>query len=154
MPVHVGEMGPIKVNCLLWTGAVSRADAVGVPGRIDPSRPEFGPRWISYFDTGVDLSDVDAAALLELRDNFRPVIAALAAKGPFKTILVSNSRYNDPLLAMWRTLSATDAGYAYDPELVPDIGSAARAHDLGAADAEQLRSWIERQLGRTLASPR
>ncbi|HXQ12319.1 MAG TPA: hypothetical protein VN805_15085 [Caulobacteraceae bacterium] len=149
MPVLVGEIGPIKVNCLIWTGVVSRSEALGFPARIDPSRPEFGRRWITYFDAGADISDMDAACVIELRERLRPVTAALAAKGELRVILVSNSRYNDPFLAMWRTLAATDATYASNPELVHDIDSAAQALGLSAADAEQVRAWIDSQIERT-----
>ncbi|HLI66000.1 MAG TPA: hypothetical protein VKU90_06515 [Caulobacteraceae bacterium] len=148
MPVLIGELGPIKVNALIWTGVVSRSQALDVPARLDASRPGFGPRWISYFDSSVDISDIDATGLLELRDLLRPVISELAAKGPFQTMLVSNSRYNDPLLAMWRTLTATDAAYPSNPKLAPNIVAAAKALGLSDADAEQVRAWIEAQAGR------
>ncbi len=148
MPVFVGELGEIKVNCLVWSGRVSRAEALGVAARIDARRPEFGSRWISYFDSEVDLSDLDPDCLMALRERLRPVTAALAAKGAFEMMLVSNSRYNDPLLAMWRSLTATDDAYASSPVLVHDIASAARALGLAAADAERTREWIEARVSR------
>src|SRR5579871_108581 len=154
MPVLVGEMGPITINCLIWTGVVTRAEALAVPGRLHPERPEFGARWISYFADGVDLSQLDPDTLVALRDRFRPVIRALGAKGEFKSVLVSNSRYNDPLLAMWRLLSAMDASYASNPELANDVGAAARELGLSDAEAEQVKAWIEAQLGRTPAASR
>ena len=153
MPVILGELGPIKVNCLIWTGAVTRSEALGVPARIDPSRPEFGPRWMSYFNAGVDLSDLDPATFLEFRDRFRPVVSALAAKGEYRSIIVSNSRYNDPLLAVWRTLVATDDSYAANPEHVPTFQAAAHALALSQADANELERWIEAQLARMSANP-
>ena len=154
MPVLVDRIGQIDVNCLIWVGLVSRSDALGFPGRIDPSLPEFGCRWISFFDTTADLSDLDAACLLELRERLRPVVSGLAAKGEFRMMLASNSKYNDPLVAIWRAMIATDADYLSDPVIVHDIHSAARALGLSAADAERARVWIELRIGRTPGDPR
>ena len=149
MTVLVDRIEPLEVNCLIWLGLVSKAEALAMPGRIDPTRPEFGSRWISYFDAAADLSELDAACLLELRERLRPVVSALAAKGKFRIILASNSKYNDPLLAVWRAMTATDADYLSNPVVVLDIHSAARALGLSAADAERARVWIEARIGRT-----
>jgi hypothetical protein len=148
MPVLVGRIGRTKINSLIWVGSVSRSDALGFPGRIDPSRREFGCRWISYFDPGADLSDLDAACLLEVRERLRPVVSGLAAKGEFQMMLVSNSAYNDPMLAAWRAMTATDAAYPSNPIFVHDIPSAARVLGLSAVDAERARVWIEARIGR------
>ena len=149
MPVLVDRIGQTEVNCLIWVGRVSKSDALGFPGRIDPSRPEFGCRWISYFDSTADLSDLDGACLLELREGLRSVVSGLAAKGEFKMMLASDSRYNDPLVAAWRVMTATDADYLSNPVVVHDIHSASRALGLSAADAEQARVWIESRIGAT-----
>jgi hypothetical protein len=58
-------------------------------------------------------------------------------------ILVSNSRFNDPLLAMWRTLLITDPAYASNPEMVHDIHAAAADLGLDDAGAAELQSWID-----------
>ena len=154
MPVLVDRIDPVGINCLIWSGRVSRADALGLAGRIDPARPEFGCRWISYFATGVDLSDLDAACLLELRERLRPVVSGLAAKGEFRMLLVSNSRYNDPLLAVWGAMTAMDPAYPSRPVVVADIGAAARGLGLSAADAEQARLWILARTDRLQGGPR
>jgi hypothetical protein len=148
MPVLIDRIGQIDVNCLIWVGQVSRSDALGFPERIDPSRPEFGCRWISYFDPNADLSELDPACLLELRERLRPVVAGLAANGEFRMMLSSNSTYNDPLVAVWRAMTATDADYLSNPVIVHDIHSASRALGLSAADAERARAWIESRIGR------
>jgi hypothetical protein len=150
MPVLVDRIGQIEVNCLIWVGVVSRAEALGLPGRIDPSRPEFGCRWISYFDSTADLSDLDPACLLELRERLRSVVSGLAAKGEFRMMLASNSKYNDPMLAVWRGMTATDATYLSSPVLVRDIDSASCALGLSTADADLVRVWIESRIGRKL----
>ncbi|MDP3174659.1 MAG: hypothetical protein Q8M88_09525 [Phenylobacterium sp.] len=143
MPVLVERIDPIAVNCLIWAGAVSRAEALGFPARIDVARPDFGCRWISYFCADADLSDLDAACLLELRERLRPVVAGLAAKGAFRMMLVSNHRYNDPMLSAWRTMTATDADYASEPVIVHDLPTAARTLGLTPAEAEHAGVWIE-----------
>jgi len=67
----------------------------------------------------------------------------LAAKGEFKMMLVSNTKYNDPLMAVWRGMTATDSDYASNPAIVHDIHSASRALGLSAVDADYARVWIE-----------
>ena len=149
MPVLVDRIDQTEVNCLIWIGLVSRSEALGMPGRIDPSRPKFGRRWISYFDSTADLSHLDAACLVELRERLRPVVSGLAADGEFRMILASNSKYNDPLVAVWRAMVANDADYLSSPVVVHDIHSASRALGLSAADAERARVWIESRIGRS-----
>jgi hypothetical protein len=95
-----------------------------------------------------DLSDLDAACLIELRERLRSVVSGLAAKGEFRMVLASNSKYNDPLVAVWRAMTATDGAYLSNPVVVHDILSAARALGLAAADAERARVWIESRIGR------
>lgn len=148
MPVLIDRIEQLNINGLIWVDPVSKADALGFPGLIDSSKPEFGCRWISFFAPGVDLSDLDAACLLELRERLRPVVSALAVKGEFKMMLVSNSRYNDALLAVWRTMTATDGAYSSDPVLVHDIHSASRALGLPVEEAERARIWINSRIGR------
>ncbi len=146
MPVLVGRIERLEVNCLIWLGRVTRADALGFPATIDPASPEFGRRWISYFDASADLSDLDAACLMELQELLRPVVLGLAAKGELRMTLVSNSTFNDPLLAAWRAMTVTDPRYASNPVLVHDIPSAARAMGLSPAEGERARIWIEARI--------
>ena len=143
MPVLVDRIEDTKVNCLIWVGRVSKSEALGMPARIDPSRSKFGRCWISYFDSTADLSDLDAATLVELRERLRPVVCRLAAQGEFKMILASNSIFIDPLLAAWRAMVATDADYPSNPVHVRSIDSASQALGLSAEDARQARTWIE-----------
>ena len=152
MPVLVGRIEQVNINCLIWVGLVSKSDALEFPGRIDPSGPDVGCDWISYFDRTADLSDLNAACLLEVRERLRPVVAGLAAKGEFRMMLVSHSKYNDPLLAAWQAMTSTDAAYASEPVFLDSIASASRALGLSAADAEQVRGWIRAQIGRSTAT--
>jgi hypothetical protein len=117
-----------------------------LPDRIDPSDPKFGCRWISYFDSKADLSDLDASSLLQLRERLRPVVAALAARGEFQMILVSNSVYLDPLLTIWRVMVGADPDYASNPVVEASLKAAGRQLGLSETDAEQARAWIEAQV--------
>ena len=147
MPVIVDKIEGADLNCLIWLGRVTRAQALAVPGRIHPDQPEFGCRWISYFDASADLSDLDAASLIELRDRMRPVVEQLAAKGEVKMILTSNSMFNDFLIAAWRAMVGPDASYPSSPVVVRDLDGAARALGLSEAEAETVRLWIEARIG-------
>ena len=158
MPVLVERIGLTEVNCLIWVGVVSSSEALAFPGRINPSQPKFGCRWICYFDSTADLSQLDAACLLELRERLRSVVSGLAAKGEFRMSLVSNSKYNDPLLAVWRAMTAPEANYLSNPVVVHDVDTASRALGLSAADADEARAWVKSRversrLNRVLAAP-
>lgn len=146
MPILIERIDELDINCLIWVGEISRSEALGFPARIDPSLPEFGCRWISYFDSGADLSDLNPESLLDLRKRLKPVVAALAAKGEFKAMLVSNSRYNDPLLEVWQAIVATDPAYPSAPVFMSGIHDAARALGLSEADAERLWLWIQSRI--------
>jgi hypothetical protein len=146
MPILVDRIGRTEVNCTIWLGRVSRSEALALPARLDPALPEIGVRWLNYFDLAADLSDLDAACLLELRDRLRPAISALAAKGQFRSTLATSSRYIEPLLAVWRTMTALDVDYPSDPVIAHDIASAAHALGLSSEEAELARLWIESRI--------
>jgi hypothetical protein len=153
MPVLVEHIAEPDLNCLIWLGRVTRAQALAMPARIDPAQPRFGARWISYFDAAADLSDMDAACLLELRERMRPVVVGLAANGPFRMVLASNSTFNDFLVAAWRAMVGPDASYPSDPVIVRDLDSAARALGLSPAQSEQARLWIEARTAKAVRAP-
>ena len=148
MPILVEHLAELQLTALIWLGRVTRAQALAMPARLHPERPEFGSRWISYFDAGADLSDLDAATLIELRERLRPVVGQLAAKGEFRMVLASNSIFNDFLAAAWRAMVAPDASYPSNPVVVRDIDGAARALGLTPAQADQARAWIEGLAGK------
>jgi len=108
MPVLLDSIPDLGITCQLWYDRVTKADALGIPAQVDLSNPMFGGRWIAYFDSSADLSELDAPTLLELRDRLRPVVAELSARGEFTVLQVSNSVYLDPLLNIWRTIVGTD----------------------------------------------
>jgi hypothetical protein len=153
MPVLVEHIAQPELNGLIWLGRVTRAQALAMPARIDPAQPRFGARWISYFDATADLSDLDAACLIELRERLRPVVVGLAAKGPFQMVLASNSSFNDFLIAAWRAMVGPDSSYPSNPVIVRDLDSAARALGLSAGEAEQARTWIEARVAKAAHAP-
>ncbi len=148
MPVLVGRIGRTNINCLLWVGVVSRSEALGFPARIDPTRPEFGCRWISYFDPGADLSELDIDCLVEVRERLRRVVSGLAAKGELRMMLVSDSKDNDALLATWQAMTTADPAYPSNPVFLHNIHSASHALGLSTAEADSATLWIETQVRR------
>ena len=146
MPVLVGSLGDLGLNCLIFAGRVSRSEALGFPGRILPDRDEFGGRWITVFDTAADLSDLDADCLLTIKERLRPVVAGLLAKGPFQAILVSNSKYNDHLVAAWKAMTVTDPTYPTNPETATTVLEACVRHGLSRDDAAAAAVWIDQRI--------
>jgi hypothetical protein len=143
VPILVEHLAQSQLTSLIWLGRVTRAQALALPARLHPEQPQFGSRWISYFDAGADLSDLDAATLIELRERLRPVVVQLAAKGEFRMVLASNSMFNDFLIAAWRAMVGPDASYPSDPVVVRDLPAAARVLGLTDDEAETAQGWIE-----------
>ena len=143
MPVLVGSLGDLGLNCVIFAGRVSRAEALDFPARILPDSAEFGVRWLTIFDAAADMSDLDADCLLTIKERLRPVVAGLLAKGPFRMILVSNSRFNDQLMDCWRAMTVTDTSYPSNPETASTIAEACARHGLPRDEAAAATVWIE-----------
>ncbi len=146
MPVLVGSLGDLGLNCLIFAGRVSRSEALGFPARISPERPEFGVRWLTIFDSAADMSDLDADSLLTIKERLRPVVAGLLVKGQFRMILVSNSRFNDHLMECWRAMTVTDPSYPSNPETAASVPEACIRHGLPRDRATAAEVWIEQQI--------
>ena len=89
-----------------------KADALGLARRIDPVPGGIRMSLDQLFRSGGgSLGPRRGLRILELRERLRPVVTVLAAKGELEMMLVSNSKYNDPMIAVWRAMTATDATY-------------------------------------------
>jgi len=146
LPITLDRIDELGINCTIWTGRVTRDQALAYPLQIDPAAPETGCDWINYFHPDADLSDLDATTLLELLEVLRPVVAALRDKGDLRVTLVSGSRYLDPLLSVWKTIAETDADYAAKPVFVKSVAAAVRQLGRTEEEAARAQAWMTLRL--------
>ncbi len=149
MPIAVGAFPGLDLNYLIFAGRVTRQEALAFPGRIDPSRSDFGCRWLTLFESGADMSDLDAPCLLAIKERLTPVVVRLGAKGTMRSILVSNSKYNDHLMDCWRAMVAADPAYPSDPETAASVREACGRHGLCVTET----AWVENFLEYRLRAP-
>ncbi len=77
------------------------------------------------------------------------MISPFALDSEVTIILVSDSKYDDPLLAAWEAMASAGAEYFSNPVLVKHIRAASQALGLSPSDAQLLRSRIEARIGRS-----
>ena len=146
MPIAVGAFPGLDLNYLIFAGRVTRQEALAFPGRIDPDRSDFGYRWLTLFEPGADMSDLDAPCLLAIKERLMPVVVRLGAKGTVRSILVSNSKYNDHLMDCWRAMVAADPAYPSDPETAASVREACGRHGLGVTETAWVENFLEYRL--------
>ena len=149
MPIAIGVFPGLDLNYLVFAGRVTRQEALAFPARIDPARPDFGCRWLTLFEAGADLSELDAPCLLAIKERLLPVVVRLGAKGKMRSVLVSNSKYNDHLMGCWRAMVSPDPDYPSEPETAASVREACLRHGLGAVEA----AWVENFLDHCLHPP-
>src|SRR5215469_10076327 len=115
MPVVMGTVAGAGLDYLGFAGKVSPREILSFPDRVRPGSPEVGGCWITVFEEGADLSELDPACLEGLKARLRAVVARLQAEGPFRMILVASAT-DVRLVERWQAITATDPTYASSPE--------------------------------------
>ncbi len=146
MPVFVGAVPGLDLNYLVFAEKVTKAEALAFPARIRPETPQFGCRWVTVFEAGADLSELDAQCLLGIKARLTPVVVRLGAKGAMRSILISNSKYNDHLMDCWRAMVGTDPTYPCDPETAASLAHACAAHGLTPVETSWVESFLDYRL--------
>ena len=146
MPIFVGAFPGLDLNYLVFAGKVTQAQALAFPARIRPETPQFGCRWITVFEAGADLSELDAPCLLSIKARMTPVVIRLGAKGKMRSVLISNSKYNDHLMDCWRAMVGTDPTYPCDPETAASLADACARHGLTLVETSWVESFLDYRL--------
>ena len=146
MPVFVGAFPGLDLNYLVFAGKVTQAEALAFPARIRPETPQFGCRWLTVFEAGADLSELDAQCLLGIKARLTPVVVRLGAKGSMRSVLISNSKYNDHLMDCWRAMVGTDPAYPSDPETAASLADACARHGLTPVETSWVESFLDYRL--------
>jgi hypothetical protein len=146
MPVVMGTVSGAGLDYLAFAGRVSLREALTFPERLQPDSPEVGVRWITVFDTGADLSDLDSDCLQDLKARLRSGVSQLRGKGPFRMILVAGPTDNGQLIERWRAMTAPDPTYESNPEAAHSIREACLRHGLTEEQCEAAETEIGRDL--------
>ena len=150
MPVFVGAFPGLDLNYLVFAGKVTQAEALAFPARIRPEAPQFGCHWLTVFEAGADMSELDAPCLLAIKAHLTPVVVRLGRKGKMRSVLISNSKYNDHLMECWRAMVGTDPAYPSDPETAASLADACARHGLTPEETSWVESFLDYRL--TLAA--
>jgi hypothetical protein len=154
MPVVMGTIAGAGLDYLGFAGKVSLSEALTFPERAQPESPDVGVRWITVFDAGADLSDLDADCMRGIKARLQPVVDTIRTKGPFRMIMVASSTDSDRFIERWRAMTAPDPTYASNPEAADSIREACLRHGLTEDQIRSAEAEIERDLrdALTLAS--
>jgi hypothetical protein len=146
MPIVMGTVAGAGLDYLGFAGRVSPREALTFPERLQPDSPEVGVRWITVFDPGADLSDLDADCLLDIKARLRSGVSQLQGKGNFRMILVAGPADNAQLIERWRAMTAPDPTYESNPEAAISIREACLRHGMTEAQCQAAETEIERDL--------
>jgi hypothetical protein len=141
----MGTVAGADLDYLGFAGKVSPREVLSFPDRVRPGSPEVGRRWITVFEPGADLSDLDPVCLEGVKARLRAVVARLQAEGPFKMILVASDT-DVRLVERWQAITAADPTYASKPEAALSIRDACLRHGLTEEQIEAAEAEIARDL--------
>jgi hypothetical protein len=130
--IRVTRLPEFGVNMSVYSGPVSRAELVAHYGSIDVEDAASGDRWISYFDSTADLSQLDVAAIGELRRLTATTLAQAYRGRTLRVAIVCKSAVNGPVLSTWRSYLAADPSHPSDLRLFWSLKDACDWLDLSA----------------------
>jgi hypothetical protein len=142
MPVVMGTVASAGLDYLGFTGKVSSREALTFPERAQPESPDVGVRWITVFDTGADLSELDSDCMQGIKARLQPVVDRIQTKGPFRMIMVASSMDSDRFIQRWRSMTASDPTYASNPEAAESIREACLRHGLTEDQVQAVEAEI------------
>ena len=117
MTIRVTRLPEFGVNISVYSGPVTRAELVAHYGSIDAEDAASGDRWISYFDSTADLSELDVAAIGELRRLTSVMLTEVYKGRTLRVAIVCKSAVNGPVLSTWRNYLAADHDHPSDLRL-------------------------------------
>lgn len=133
MTIRVTRFPEFGVNITVYTGAITRAELIEHYGAIDTEDAASAGRWISYFDATADLSQLDLAALCELRRLTCVKLNEVYADRTLTVAMVCKSPVNLPILRTWRSFLNAARNHPSDLILFSSLKDASDWLDLPGA---------------------
>jgi hypothetical protein len=139
--VSLAKVKECSLNCLLFVGAVSKADFVKLAKSIrSDHRACSGERWLIYVDPFADISELDVDCLVELKNITTKNVPTHRG---LDLVIISNSRFNDIVADAWCLLVDADPDYPYGALRANDVAAAAELMGLTARQAEIVRRQLD-----------
>jgi hypothetical protein len=146
-----------RVNVSVYSGPIARAELIEHYGSLDAEDAASADRWISYFDPTADLSQLDVAAIGELRRLTAAKLNEVYGDRTLTVAIVCKSPVNHPILSTWRSYLAADRNHPSDLSLFSSLKDACNWLDLPgsacfalAAVAGEIRIDEPRAAARTI----
>lgn len=111
MPIRVTRLPEFGVNISVYSGPVMRAELIAHYGSIDAADAASADRWVSYFDATADLSQLDVAALCELRRLTGEKLCEVYGSRTLTVAIVCKSPVNQAILNVWSRFLRADPGH-------------------------------------------
>ena len=157
MTIRVTRFPEFRINISVYSGPITRGALIEHYGAIDGEDAASADRWISYFDPTADLSQLDVAALCELRRLTCVKLNEIYSDRTLTVAIVCKSPVNLPILRTWRSFLNAARNHPSDLSLFSSLKDACDWLDLpGAASfalaavAGEIRVDAPRAAARTI----
>jgi hypothetical protein len=112
------------VNISIYSGKITREELIRHYSAIDADDAASADRWISYFAPSADLSELDIAAMAELKRLTSAKIREVYGDRPLAVAIVCDSRINEPILSVWRSYLGADVDHPTAPGMFSSLRAA------------------------------
>ena len=130
MTIRVTRFPEFRVNVSVYSGPVTRAELMEHYGSLDGEDAASADRWVSYFDPTADLSQLDVAALCELRRLTCLKLNEIYGDRTLTVAIVCKSPVNLPILRTWRNFLSADRTHPSELSLFSSLKDACDWLDL------------------------
>lgn len=133
MTIRVTRLPEFGVNISVYSGPITRAELIEHYSAIDAEDAASADRWISYFDPTADLSQLDVAAISELRRLTSAKLYEVYGDRTLTVAIVCKSPVNRPILSTWRSYLSADRNHPSDLSLFSNLKDACDWLDLSGS---------------------
>lgn len=130
MTIRVTRLPEFGVNISVYSGPITRAELIEHYGAIDAADAASAHRWISYFDPTADLSQLDLAAMCELRRLTAAKLCEVYGSRTLTVAIVCKSPPNQSILSVWRNFLGSDRAHPSELRLFSSLRDACDWLDL------------------------
>lgn len=124
MTIRVTRLPEFGVNISVYSGPITRAELIEHYGAINAADAASADRWISYFGPTADLSELDVAAMCELRRLTAAKLSEVYGARTLTVAIVCKSPGNHAILNVWRSFLSADRGHPSQLHLFPSLKDA------------------------------
>ena len=134
MPVIRMRAPHSGANLMIFSGRVTTAELLSKFGEVDEHEDQSSNNWLILDLGSADMSDVDFAAMNQLKTLLAPKMAVMKARRAFDVCIVGLKPLNETIFMSWTSLVSSDKTYPSTPMLFSDLESACAR--LGYSEAE------------------